>query len=66
MAENLARAWWKATRSNGSGACVEVAVFKDGTVGVRDSKHPSGDMLQFTLTEWQAFLHSAQRAEFDI
>lgn len=66
MAENLTRAWRKASRSNGSGACVEVAVFTDGTIGVRDSKNPDGPRLTFTPAEWEAFLAGAKQGEFDL
>lgn len=66
MAEQLARAWRKASRSNGSGACVEVAVFTDGTIGVRDSKDREGPKLTFTPAEWEAFLDGARKGEFDL
>ena len=37
--------WFKASASSGSGGCLEVAVLKDGRVGVRDSKVRSGPHL---------------------
>jgi hypothetical protein len=37
--------WFKSTRSNGSGACVEIAHARPGVVAVRDSKDPYGPVL---------------------
>ena len=47
--------WRKSSRSgDNGGTCVEV-----GTVGaavaVRDSKHPDGPLLAFTVGTWKAF-----------
>nr|MDT0659243.1 DUF397 domain-containing protein [Micromonospora sp. DSM 115978] len=47
--------WRKSTRSNGGGACVEVAVGERG-VGVRDSKDPAGPVLVFGAAAWTAFV----------
>jgi hypothetical protein len=46
--------WRKSTRSGLTG-CVEVAV-GDAEVAVRNSRHPDGPVLEFTLQEWRAFL----------
>jgi Domain of unknown function (DUF397) len=56
--------WRKAQSSVGNGACVEVAVAQD-MVAVRDSKHPSGPILQYAAPEWEAFLSAAKNGEFD-
>jgi Domain of unknown function (DUF397) len=40
--------WRKATPSNSSGACVEVAALPGGDVAVRNSRYPSGPALVFT------------------
>jgi hypothetical protein len=37
--------WFKSTRSNGSGACVEIARAQPGIIAVRDSKDPHGPVL---------------------
>lgn len=57
-------AWRKAQLSTGNGACVEVAPAA-GMVAVRDSKDPSGPILQYTRAEWYAFLDGAKNGEFD-
>lgn len=55
--------WVKAVRSNGEGACVELAVI-DGKLAVRDSKAPE-TVLRFTRREVDAFLNGLRRGEFD-
>ena len=56
--------WYKAQRSVGNGACVELALM-DGMVAIRDSKDPDGPVLRYTATEWYAFLDGAKKGEFD-
>jgi len=46
--------WRKSSFSNSQAACVEVADLA-GTVGVRDSKDPTGLVLTFTPAAWSAF-----------
>jgi hypothetical protein len=56
----------KSTRSGPNcDNCVEVA-FKDGHIGLRDSKNPTGPVLTFTPDEWTAFTAGAKDGEFDI
>ena len=45
--------------------CVEVAIGTDG-VTVRDSKNPSGPVLQFTSEEWNAFVKGVKNEEFNL
>jgi Domain of unknown function (DUF397) len=58
--------WRKSSRSSGGDNCVEVAIAVDGTIGVRDSKQLGlGPILEFTPSEWEAFLGGAKDGEFD-
>lgn len=57
--------WRKSSRSGGGDNCVEVAFAADGTVGVRDSKNPTGPVLEFTPTEWDAFAGGVRDGEFN-
>lgn len=45
--------------------CVEVALFDDGAVALRDSTSPSRPELRFTAGEWSAFTASVRASEFD-
>lgn len=66
MAEYLARALWrKSTRSNGSGACVEIAPVTPGVVGLRDSKDPDGPVLLVAEERWAAFTGALRSGELD-
>ena len=56
--------WVKATRSNGSGACVEMRREGD-RVEVRDTKDRQGPSLKFTPDEFAAWVDGAKRGEFD-
>lgn len=53
--------WFKSTYSESNATCVEVAFLDDSTVGVRDSKNPTGPTLAFTPAAWAAFLDTAPR-----
>jgi hypothetical protein len=58
--------WRKSSLSSGGDNCVEVAVATDGSVGVRDSKQQArGPVLEFTPTEWDAFVGGVKDGEFD-
>jgi hypothetical protein len=56
--------WRKATASN-QGNCVEVSGTSTG-VFVRDTKNRRGPVLQFTHSEWQAFLTGVHGGEFTV
>ncbi|GGM39255.1 hypothetical protein GCM10012275_07690 [Longimycelium tulufanense] len=56
--------WRKSTRSNGNQACVELACVA-ATVGVRDSKNPTGAVLAFSTREWLAFRGALKSGRLD-
>ncbi|HUB42306.1 MAG TPA: DUF397 domain-containing protein [Streptosporangiaceae bacterium] len=57
--------WRKASFSNPSGNCVEVAGLSDGSVAVRNSREPEGAALVYTRAEIAAFLAGVRNGEFD-
>jgi hypothetical protein len=57
--------WFKSSRSKESTACVEIAHLDSGTVGVRDSKDPTGPALVFSPAEWDAFTTDVGRGALD-
>ncbi|MET7424340.1 DUF397 domain-containing protein [Dactylosporangium sp. NPDC005555] len=64
MSDASERLVWRKSTESLSGDCVEVAPLPDG-VAVRDSKNPDGPVLEFTHSEWCAFLAGANKGEFD-
>lgn len=56
--------WFKSTHSGGQTDCVEVA-WLDCAVAVRDSKAPSGPVLVFRLTQWDAFADAVRAGDFN-
>jgi hypothetical protein len=59
--------WRKSSYSGGNGgACVEVAVLRDGGLAVRDSKDPDGARLAFTADEWATFTTGVKAGEFGV
>ncbi len=57
--------WRKATYSNPSGNCVELAELPDGRIAMRNSRHPAGPALVYERSEVDAFLRGAKAGEFD-
>ena len=57
--------WRKSSRSGGGDNCVEVALAKSRTVGVRDSKNATGPVLDFDSTSWRIFIGAVCAGEFD-
>lgn len=47
---------WRRSARCETGACVEVAVLADGTIGMRDSEDPNGPVLTFNPAAWRAFV----------
>ncbi len=58
------KAAWRKSSHSGDGGCVEVAFVGDA-IGVRDTKDRSGPVLEFTATEWSAFLSGVRDGSFD-
>jgi hypothetical protein len=54
---------WKKSTFSTQGECVEVRCW-GGQIQVRDSKNPTGLVLEFTEGEWAAFLAGAAAGEF--
>ncbi|APB00241.1 DUF397 domain-containing protein [Nocardia seriolae] len=57
--------WFKSSRSSGQTDCVEVAWLAGDSVGVRDSKNPTGPALVFAPGEWDAFAAGVAAGVFD-
>jgi hypothetical protein len=58
--------WRKATRSNPTGCCVELAELPGGKVALRNSRHPSGPALVFTRAAIAALLVVAKNGALPI
>jgi hypothetical protein len=55
--------WCKSRHSDPNGTCIEVGQSKEGMIGVRDSKQQgAGPILEFTRSEWAAFLSAIQNS----
>ncbi|GAB3240883.1 DUF397 domain-containing protein [Kineosporia babensis] len=57
-------AWRKSSKSNGQGACVEVAFLADGDVALRESDIPESVVIT-SGRNWDAFLAGVRNNEFD-
>ena len=62
---DLSSAEFRKSSFSSSNGCVEVAIQDDG-VAVRDSKHRNGAVLEFSHSEWEAFLRGVGEGEFDL
>ena len=61
-----ARVEWRKSSLSTTNGCVEVAFVGD-RIAVRDSKQRGrGAVLEFTATEWAAFLGGVRGGEFDL
>jgi hypothetical protein len=57
--------WQKSRRSNSQGNCVEMARISGDAVAVRNSRHPQGPALIYTLAEIEALILGAKDGDFD-
>ncbi|MGH3427091.1 MAG: DUF397 domain-containing protein [Terriglobales bacterium] len=55
--------WRKSSACLGGSQCVEVVAFPAGSVGVRDSKNPTGPALEFSAGQWDKFLGGLRQQE---
>jgi hypothetical protein len=56
---------WRKSSASAMNDCVEVAFASADRILVRDSKAPEGPVLEFTDSEWNAFLTGVRSGEFD-
>lgn len=56
--------WRKSSYSEADGNCLDVAHSPSGTISVRDSKQGgTGPTLDFSPSEWAAFIQAVRSAE---
>jgi predicted secreted Zn-dependent protease len=55
---------WRTALNCEGGACVEVAADRD-TVLMRNSRQPSGPLLEYTPEEWHEFVAGIKKGDFD-
>jgi len=65
VTQHRASTWRKASYSSGSGACVEIAVLSDDTIGIRDSKRPETNLV-IPPFAWSSFLTQTKHGTYDL
>jgi Domain of unknown function (DUF397) len=55
---------WRVARSCQGGSCVRVARTGEAIL-MGDTKNPDGDVLTYTVSEWQDFVMGVKRGDFD-
>lgn len=56
--------WHKSSFSNPNGNCVEASVLPEGSIVIRDSKHPRGPVLVVSPARWRELLDRIRAGEF--
>jgi predicted secreted Zn-dependent protease len=57
---------WRTALSCDGGACVEVAAAADrDVILMRNSRQPSGPLLEYTPEEWHEFVSGVKKGDFD-
>lgn len=56
----------KSSRSTGGANCVEIGVADDGTIAMRDSKNPTGPVIEMTLDAFRDLLADVKSGTFDL
>ena len=64
-ASTLPSVWIKSSFSGGNSNCLEYAHLVEGTVAVRDSKHPQGPAFVFSTAAWSTFTRAVKASAFD-
>ena len=61
----LGAVWRTSSRSQGDGACVQVAV-QPAVAGIRDSKNPDDGVVVMPFAAWERLRFAVQQAELDL
>ncbi|MEK8171382.1 DUF397 domain-containing protein [Streptomyces sp. M19] len=56
--------WFTSSYSGSGGSCVEVAT-NLATIPIRDSKNPTGPVLNFSTTSFTSFIASVKAGKFN-
>jgi hypothetical protein len=56
---------WRIARKSSGGNCIEVAAAAGGMIAVRHSRRPSGELILYTVAEFDAFVDGIKNGEFD-
>jgi predicted secreted Zn-dependent protease len=55
---------WRTALNCDGGACVEVAADRNIIV-IRNSRQPSGPLIEYTTEEWYEFVSGIKKGDFD-